>query len=367
MITASRRRLWSAAVVFLAPAAVVFGQTPPPKTSAELYQSACAACHGADGKGASRTAVGFDTPLPDFTNCAFTTAEADADWISTVHLGGQARGLDQKMPAFGEALSDEDIDRVVAYVRGFCSSTAWPTGNLNLPRSFVTEKAFPENEAFVTTAVPTSYTDRVDTRFKYERRLGPRSQYEVTVPLNAAKFPGGWNKGLGDVGFGLKHVVYHSAGRGSIASGGIEVTLPTGKETEGLGNRLLVVEPFGAFSQILPGNAFLHAQAGIALPVNVQAALNEVFWRAAVGKTLIEPRWGRAWSPIVEVLGFREMEFGERPRWDLLPELLVTLSRRQHVMASGGIRLPLNLRTRSPTVMASLLWEWSQGSLFSGW
>jgi hypothetical protein len=37
------------------------------------------------------------------------------------------------------------------------------------------------------------------------------------------------------------------------------------------------------------------------------------------------------------------------------------------VMASCGVRLPLTLRSRSPAVMASLLWEWSQGSVFSGW
>lgn len=325
------------------------------------------ACHGPDGKGSPRASVGFETRLPDFSSCAFTTAEPDVDWISTVHLGGRARGLDRTMPAFGEALSEAEIERVITYVRGFCSSTAWPTGNLNLPRALVTEKAFPENEAFVTTAAKTRDTDRVETHFKYERRLGPRSQYEVVVPLNVVKWPGGWNRGVGDISVGLKHVVFHSASHGSIVSGGVDMTFPTGKETEGLGNRLLIVEPFGAFSQTLPLNGFLHAQAGIGEPLNVQAALTEVFWRAAAGKTFTEPRWGRAWSPMVEVLGFRELEFGERARWDLMPELLVTLSRRQHVMASGGVRVPLNLRTRSPSVMVSLLWEWSQGSLFSGW
>ena len=337
------------------------------RTGEDIYQAACTACHGPDGRGVSRSSVGFETRLPDFTCCAFTTAEPDVDWIATVHLGGPARGLDPNMPAFGEALSGEEIDRVVGYVRGFCPSRSWPAGNLNLPRSLVTEKAFPENEAFVTTALPTKYTNRVETRFEYERRLGPRSQYDIVVPLNVVKWPGGWNGGLGDISVGFKHVVFHSATHGSIVSGAVDATFPTGKETEGLGNRLLVVEPFGTFSQILPHNGFLHAQAGMKAPLNLDAALNEVFWRAAAGKTFTEARWGRAWSPMIEVLGSRELEFGERVRWDLALELLVTLSRRQHVMASGGVRLPLTLRTRSPTVMASLLWEWSQGRLFSGW
>jgi hypothetical protein len=147
----------------------------------------------------------------------------------------------------------------------------------------------------------------------------------------------------------------------------VELTFPTGKETEGLGNRLLTIEPFGAFSQALPFNAFLHAQVGMDVPLNNQAALNEVFWRAAVGKTFTEPKWGRAWSPIVELVGARDLEFGERARWDLRAR---TARDAEPPSARDGElrrRVPLTLRSRSPAVMASLLWEWSQGSVFSGW
>jgi mono/diheme cytochrome c family protein len=356
-----------AALVVLLSAARASAQSESPSSGAAIYRSACATCHGADGQGAHHTTVGFKTPLPDFTSCAFSTAEPDVDWLATVHEGGRGRGLDRNMPAFGDALSDADIDRVVAYVRGFCTSRAWPTGNLNLPRPLVTEKAFPENEAFATTIVPTGVTDRVETRFEFERRLGPRSQYELMVPFNVVRWPGGWNQGLGDIDLGFKHVLVASAEHGSIASGGVEISFPTGKETDGLGSRLLTIEPFGVFSQALPFNAFLHAQVGIDVPLNNQAALNEVFWRVAAGQTYTHAKWGRAWSPIVELVGARDLEFGERTRWDLIPELHVTLSRRQHVMASGGVRLPLNIRTRNKTVLASLLWDWSQGSLFSGW
>jgi mono/diheme cytochrome c family protein len=356
-----------AALVIAGAATLASAQSDSRKSGAEIYQSACAACHGADGRGAPRATVGFKTPLPDFTSCAFSTAEPDVDWIATVHLGGRGRGLDRNMPAFGEALSGTEIDRVVAYVRGFCASRRWPAGNLNLPRPLVTDKAFPDNEAFVTTSVPVGFTDRVDTRFEFERRLGPRSQYEVTVPFNVVRWPGGWNQGLGDINLGFKQVVVASARRGAIVSGGVDMTFPTGKETDGLGNRLVTMEPFGVYSQALPFNAFLHAQAGIDIPLNNQAALNEVFWRVAGGQTYTQARWGRAWSPIVELVGARDLEFGERIRWDLIPELHVTLSRRQHVMASGGVRLPLTIRTRNKTVIASLLWDWSQGSLFSGW
>jgi mono/diheme cytochrome c family protein len=40
-------------------------------TGRALYESACAACHGIDGRGAPPAMLGFDVPVPDFTNCSF--------------------------------------------------------------------------------------------------------------------------------------------------------------------------------------------------------------------------------------------------------------------------------------------------------
>ena len=39
---------------------------------AALYAHACAACHGADGRGRSVEDRGFEIELPDFTDCEFT-------------------------------------------------------------------------------------------------------------------------------------------------------------------------------------------------------------------------------------------------------------------------------------------------------
>ena len=47
-----------------------------PECGRELYRMSCAACHGPDGRGAPVSMVGFDTPLPDFTDCNFSTREA---------------------------------------------------------------------------------------------------------------------------------------------------------------------------------------------------------------------------------------------------------------------------------------------------
>lgn len=57
------------------------------------------------------------------------------------------------MPAYGTALGDEDLAAVLGYMRTMCASSDWPRGELNLPRPLVTEKAFPEDEAVITTDV----------------------------------------------------------------------------------------------------------------------------------------------------------------------------------------------------------------------
>ena len=55
-------------------------------------------------------------------------------------------------------------------------------------------------------------------------------------------------------------------------------------------------------------------------------------------------------------------------RWDLLPEVQVTLNRRQHIMINMGVRIPLNDREgRSPQVLTYFLWDWFDGGLFEGW
>ena len=95
----------------------------------QVYQAACAACHAADGRGAPQTVVGFDIPLPDFTDCSFATREPDADWFAIAHDGGPVRAFDRMMPAFGRALDADDITRSIEHIRatpGF-PWEGWPT------------------------------------------------------------------------------------------------------------------------------------------------------------------------------------------------------------------------------------------------
>lgn len=208
-----------------------------PAAGSALYESACAACHGIDGRGAPPGMLGFDVPVPDFTDCSFVTVEPDEDWMAVSHDGGPARAFDRRMPAFGDAMTGEELQQTLDYIRTFCDSPAWPRGDLNLPRALVTEKAFPENEAVLTTTVAANGGGEVGNEFLYEQRLGARSQFEVVVPLLVQEqADGNWTHGLGDVAVAFKHVLFHSLELGRIFSVAAEVILPTGKEDAGFGS-----------------------------------------------------------------------------------------------------------------------------------
>lgn len=341
----------------------------PSRSAREVYQSSCAACHGLDGRGAPQAQVGFDTALPDFTDCSFATREPDADWFAIAHDGGPVRAFHRRMPAFGEAISADEIQLAIGHLRGFCDDPAWPRGDLNLPRPLVTEKAFPEDEAVFSTVVGTGPGGEVTNEFLYERRFGARNQLEFAVPIAMAEgSSGAWSRGLGDVAVALKRVLVHSFDSGSILSATGELVLPTGDDAEGLGKGVAVVEPFLTFGQMLPRNAFLQAQAGAELPFDRAVAPNEAFWRVAFGRTYEQGRFGRAWSPMIELLGARELVAGEPATWDLVPQIQVSLSKRQHVLINGGVRIPLNERgERHAEVVTYLLWDWFDGGLFDGW
>jgi hypothetical protein len=312
---------------------------------------------------------GFDIDLPDFTDCGLTTPEADLDWLSVVHQGGRARSFDPMMPAFGDELTEPQILLVIGHIRTLCAESGWPRGDLNLPRPFVTEKAFPENEAVLTTTIVRNHPRTVGNQFLYEHRVGRRGQYELFIPLDFQQTAANaWQLGLGDIGAAYKHVLYDSLGRGSIVSAGGEFTLPTGSETRGFGKGVAMVEAFGTMSQVLPSDGFLHAHTGIEVPTDTAKAPKEAFWRLAFGKSFMQHRWGRAWSPMVELLGARELAAGRNAEWDVLPQIQVSLSNRQHVLMNIGVRTPISQRReRRTSVLVYVLWDWFDGGFLSGW
>ena len=107
------------------------------------------------------------------------------------------------MPAFGDELSEDEIGKVISHLRGFCTERGWPHGDLNMPRALATEKAFPENEAVITTTFARG-TDKLTSEFLYEHRVGRRGQYEIFA------------QDVDEIGGAYKHVLFDSHRTGSI-------------------------------------------------------------------------------------------------------------------------------------------------------
>jgi hypothetical protein len=278
------------------------------------------------------------------------------------------------MPAFGDALTRAEIDLILEYVQTLYEDKSWPRGEFNLPLTLGTEKAFPEDEVVMKTAVGTGEAGSVMNKLIYEKRFGSQTQIEVVVPfgwqqLSDESEPGGeWAGGIGDLAIGLKRVLFHDLGMGTIASFTFETILPTGNESNDFGKGYTVFEPFLTLGQILPGGAFVQIQTGVELPTDTDRGENEGLFRVAMGKTFnAGGEWGRAFSPIVEFLGAKELEGGTAV-WDIMPELHFTVNQRQHIMANIGVRFPLTEREgRDPQVMFLLLWDWFDGGFFEGW
>jgi hypothetical protein len=338
------------------------------RTGRQVYESTCVACHGPDGKGRANPVLTKVLTLPDFTDCSFAPREANADWLAVAHHGGPARGFSPLMPAWGGQFTTGELERAVDHLRTFCSDARWPRGELNLPRPLVTGKAFPEDEIVASTSMSTRGDREVVTKFIYERRIGALNQVELSVPLaSAEQAGGGWASGVGDIALGYKRTLVHSVRRGSIFSGSAEVAFPAGDESRGLGGGVTVFEPFVTFGQLLPRDSFVQAQTGFEIPASDDHD-NEVFWRAAIGQSFRQGRFGRTWSPMLEVVAARPLASGATTEWDLVPQMQITLNARQHIRLSGGVRLPVNDRKdRSPVVMFYLLWDWFDGGFFEGW
>ncbi len=127
-------------------------------------------------------------------------------------------------------------------------------------------------------------------------------------------------------------------------------------------------EPYVALGQILGSDGFVQFQGGFELSTDTARAVHEAFWRAALGRSLSEGEWGRTWTPMVELLGARELESGAPVEWALVPQVQVTLNTRQHVMLDVGVLVPLDHRGHRPTrLVVYLLWDWFDGGLFDGW
>ena len=88
--------------------------------TATLFSELCSVCHGAGGKGDGPSAQGLEPKPADFTNCKAMAKDSDDVLFKIIKEGGQSVGRSTVMPAWRDALSDQQIRQLVKFIRGFC-------------------------------------------------------------------------------------------------------------------------------------------------------------------------------------------------------------------------------------------------------
>ncbi len=83
-------------------------------TAVEIWTSKCKACHGEDGR--AQTKTGKKEKMPDLTSPTWQSKRSDAFIKGTITEGSEDN---PKMKPFKEKLSEQEIDSLVQYIRGF--------------------------------------------------------------------------------------------------------------------------------------------------------------------------------------------------------------------------------------------------------
>lgn len=87
--------------------------TDPVRRGEVVYKTNCVLCHGINADGKGRAAVLYDPPPADLTR-----SDKNDDYKRMIiTYGGRAMGRSEVMPVWGEQISKQEIEDVVAYLR----------------------------------------------------------------------------------------------------------------------------------------------------------------------------------------------------------------------------------------------------------
>jgi mono/diheme cytochrome c family protein len=112
------RKLFALGIFFFAALSIGQRALADEAAAARSYKAKCAACHGADGKG--KTKQGEKMKIGDLTSAA-AKKELTPEKVKTVILDGVARekdGVKQEMKGLRGKIPDDQLEELVAYVRG---------------------------------------------------------------------------------------------------------------------------------------------------------------------------------------------------------------------------------------------------------
>ena len=324
-----------------------------------LYARACAACHGADGGGLaadSPLAASFDRQPASFLDPLFNSREPAADWFLVAKHGGKRIGLSDKMPAYGEALSDAQLEEVVSHLKSLADTDRYPPGDLNLTRPIVTTKAFPEDEALIIQRWEPrdEGPDALFTTLYYARRLGSRGHGEVKLTHESK----GSESFLEELEIEYKYAFSYSLERQILHAVGAEIALPLEDD-----DAPEVLIPYYALAKVLSPRTTVQGQLRAKLPTDdfgngVAELRGVVHW--------LPSEWPRSVAPGLE-LTLAEPFSGGRGTSTVIPQLYAGLSKGGHVAFAVGVEIPLTDEAYDYRVRTFLLWDIADGPFWQGW
>ena len=243
----SKRRTFAFGITGLFLLLVTFAYaaiTGDPARGRVVFQQSCFLCHGSDAKGTGYLADSLPVQPANLTSCRITSEDPVEMIEGVVRHGGAWAGLSPAMPAWEGTLSDQQIADVASYVKTLCADSDWVPGELNLPRPLITEKAFPEQEAILGARFGRNGQKVTELFADLEYRLHGRTAIEVVPRYLWMRGTGGSESGIGDTSIAVRHVVAWNPVQLWLATIGLEVSLPTGSKSRGLGTGEVVFEPF---------------------------------------------------------------------------------------------------------------------------
>ena len=71
---------------------------------------------------------------------------------------------------------------------------------------------------------------------------------------------------------------------------------------------------------------------------------------------------------MTEFIYDRDLVSGVANNWDIVPQVQIPISKRMHILASIGLRVPVNNTAgRDRQFMFYVLWDYVDGGLKDGW
>lgn len=352
-------RLAIAAVLAAAgvPAAIPGAAAADLKAGRAVFETTCATCHGPAGSPDAASAVvqGLGVTPADLSDPLFNSREPAGDWEMVVKYGGDAMGLAAQMPPHQNALSDDEVADVIAYVKSMVDTSAYPPGEMNLFLPSRTRKAFPEDEVVYKGRVTDADGEQAYKNvLEIEKRIGKAGQFvlELVHEKDAER------NELSEIEVGYKHALAWS--KRYILSGAMVFAAPV-DSADGDGE----MQAYLAYGNRLTERWIL--QSSLRLKFPLEGAGDGAAELAGIVHYVHSP-WPRRLFPALEIVAERPFDSDNGDlEWAAMPQVRIGLTRGGHVALNLGVELPLSDQSWDTRYYVTLLWDFADGGFFKGW